>query len=173
MYSSPLTLPGELIDIPELPPDAFLRKVNRAIDGFPVSSPHHVRPVQPVQLPAALVSAKYVFVREDAVISSLAPRYRGPYLVIDRQDKYFCLQIGSKQDVVSVDRLKPVFSDAPLYSCSSSAWRKTQPSSSGKFFGSSAILCRKNTQESQVSFHSSNSSSPCTCISKSLQDFKG
>ena len=35
-------------------------------------------------------------------------------LVIERQDKYFRLQIGSKQDVVSVDRLKPVFSDTPV-----------------------------------------------------------
>ena len=89
VYGSPLTLPGELVDIPELLPDAFLRKVNRAIDGFAVSPPHHVCPVPSVQLPAALVSAKYVFVREDGVISSLATCYRGPYLVIDRQDKYF------------------------------------------------------------------------------------
>jgi transposase InsO family protein len=68
VYSSPLTLPGELVDVPELLPDTFLRKVDRAIEGFAVSPPHHVRPAQPVQLPAALVSAKYIFVREDAVI---------------------------------------------------------------------------------------------------------
>ena len=55
-----------------------------------------------------------MFVREDAVIPTLAPRYRGPYLVLERRSKYFRLQIGSKQDVVSVDRLKPVFSDAPV-----------------------------------------------------------
>ena len=60
-----------------------------------ISPPHHVRPVPSAKLPTALVSAKYVFVREDAVISSLAPRYRGPYMVLDRQDKYFRLQIGS------------------------------------------------------------------------------
>ena len=114
VYGSPLTLPGELVDVPELLPDAFLRKVNRAIDGFDVPPPHHVRPVSPVQLPSALLTAKYVVFREDAVISSLAPRYRGPYLVIDRQSKYFRLQIDSKQDVVSLDRMKPVFSDAPI-----------------------------------------------------------
>ena len=111
---SPLTLPGEHVDVPELLPDAFLRKVNRAIDGFAVPPPHHVCPVSPVQLLSALLKAKYVFVHEDAVISSLAPRYRGPYLVINRQSKYFHLQIGSKQDVVSIDHLKPVFSDAPV-----------------------------------------------------------
>jgi len=114
VYGSPLSLPGELVDVPELLPDAVLRKVNRAVEGFAVPPPHHVRPAPPVQLPAALISAKYVFVHEDSVISSLAPRYRGPYLVIDRRDKFFRLQVGSKQDVVSVDRLKPVFSDVPV-----------------------------------------------------------
>ena len=84
-----------------------------AVEGFAVPLPHLVRPVPPVQLPAALISAKYVFVREDSAKSSLTPRYRGPYLVIDRRDKYFRLQMGLKQDVVSVDRLKPVFSDTP------------------------------------------------------------
>jgi hypothetical protein len=107
-------LPGELLDVPELPPESFLRKVERAIDGFAVPPPHHVHTVPPSQLPAALLKAKFVFVREDAVIPTLAPRYPGPYLVLERRSKYFRLQIGSKQDVVSVDRLKPVFSDAPV-----------------------------------------------------------
>ena len=75
VYDSPLTLPEELVDVPELLPDAFLRKVNRAIDGFAFSAPHHVRPVSLVQLLSAFLTAKYVFVREDAIISSLAPHY--------------------------------------------------------------------------------------------------
>ena len=33
-----------------------------------------------------------------------------PYKVADRKDKYFKIQIGSKQDNISVDRLKPIFS---------------------------------------------------------------
>ena len=52
------------MDVPELLPDAFLRKVNRAIDGFAVPPPHHVCPVSPVQLLSALLKAKYVFVHE-------------------------------------------------------------------------------------------------------------
>ena len=73
VYGSPLTLPGELVDLPEMPPDTFIRKVDRAVDGFATPSPHHVRPVSPSQLPAALVAAKFVFVQEDAVIPTLAP----------------------------------------------------------------------------------------------------
>ena len=62
VYGSPLTMPGELVDVPELPPESFLRKVERAIDGFAVPPPHHVHPVPPSQLPAALLKAKFMFV---------------------------------------------------------------------------------------------------------------
>ena len=61
-----------------------------------------------------MLSAKYVFVREDAFIPSLAPLYHGPYLVLEQRDKFFRLQIGSRTDVVSVHCLKPVFSDKPV-----------------------------------------------------------
>ena len=44
-----------------------------------------------------------VFVREDTSVSPLAPLYHGPYL-------------GDRADVVSVDRLKPAFSDEPISS---------------------------------------------------------
>ena len=60
------------------------------------------------------MEAKFVFVWVDATIPTLAPHYRGPYLVIDRQSKCFCLQIGSKQDLVSVDCLKPAFRNDPI-----------------------------------------------------------
>ena len=74
ILASQSCLPGELLDVPELPPESFLRKVERAIDGFAVPPPHHVHTVPPSQLPAALLKAKFVFVREDAVIPTLAPR---------------------------------------------------------------------------------------------------
>ena len=169
MYGSPLTLPG---DVPELLPYTFLRKVNRAIDGFAVSPPHHVCPVQPVQLPAALVSAKYVFVREDAVISSLAPRYQGPYLVLDRQDKYFCLQIGSKQDVVSVDRLKPVFSDTQVTPAVSPPRGRPRLNLVTNSSVPPPIRRHQITQEGQVQADSPGSSTICTCSAEPLQVLK-
>ena len=89
-------------------------KIEQAVAGFAIPAPHHVPQSLPCQLPAALLSAKYVLVREDAYIPSLAPLYRGLYLVLEQRDKFFRLQIGSRTDVVSVDRLKPVFSDKPV-----------------------------------------------------------
>jgi len=114
VFGSALTLPGEMLDVPELHSDSYLRKIERAVNGFAVNPPHHVRSTTPPRVPAALMKSKFVFVREDTVKPTLAPRYRGPYLVVSRQSKYFRLQIGAKQDSVSVDRLKPVFSDSPL-----------------------------------------------------------
>ena len=58
--------------------------------------------------------AELVFVREDASVPSLAPLYPGPYLVLEQQDKFFILQLGSRLDIVSVDRLKPAFSEDPI-----------------------------------------------------------
>ena len=66
------------------------------------------------QLPPALLMAKFVFVREDAALPSLAPLYHGPYLVLKRRVKFFCLQLGSRTDVVSLDWLKLAFSKDPI-----------------------------------------------------------
>ena len=107
VFRAPLTVPGEFLDSSELPPAAWLIKIEQAVVGFAVSPPHHVLKTQP--LSAALMSARYVFVGEDASIPSLAPLYCGPCLVLEKSDKYFRLQLGSRTDVVSMDRLKPVF----------------------------------------------------------------
>ena len=60
------------------------------------------------------MSARYVFVREDASVPSLAPLDPEPYLVFELQIKFFRLQLGSMTDMVSVDRIKPAFSDDPI-----------------------------------------------------------
>jgi len=114
VYGSPLTVPGEFLEAPEIPNAQFISKVEKVIAGFSVSPPHHVQYSPPVEVPAALRTTKFVFVREDASKPSLSPLYRGPYLVLERRSKFFRLQIGDKVDSVSVDRLKPVFSDSPV-----------------------------------------------------------
>jgi hypothetical protein len=114
VYGSPLTVPGEFLEAPEIPSSQFISKVEKVIAGFSVSPPHHVQYSPPVEVPAALKTTKFVFVREDASKPTLSPLYRGPYLVLERRSKFFRLQIGDKVDSVSVDRLKPVFSDSPV-----------------------------------------------------------
>ena len=54
------------------------------------------------------MTADFVFIRHDAVTPPLTPLYHGPYRVLLRSDKFFRLQIGNREDTVSIDRLKPV-----------------------------------------------------------------
>ncbi|GBM76602.1 hypothetical protein AVEN_54871-1 [Araneus ventricosus] len=39
---------------------------------------------------------------------------RGPHLVVSRTSKYFTIQVGSRQQTVSIDRLKPAFQLAEI-----------------------------------------------------------
>ena len=102
---------GHSLDTSELQPSSFLEKIENAISGFSLTY-HHRAPRS--HIPPNLLRAKYVFVREDATSPPLTPLYRGPYLVIEPGDKFFKLQIGSKVDIVSIDRLKPLFYTAPV-----------------------------------------------------------
>ena len=93
---------------------SFLLKIERAVSGFSGPPRHHVPPSQPQPLPRELLTAEFVFVRDDASKPPLFPFYRGPYKVLERFEKNFILQIGDKSDSVSVDRLKAVFSSVPV-----------------------------------------------------------
>ena len=42
VYGSSLTVPGEFLGSPELPPASFLRKIENALTGFAIPPPHHV-----------------------------------------------------------------------------------------------------------------------------------
>ena len=53
------------------------------------------------------MATNFVFVRRGAPGLPLSPLYDGPYQVTARGPKYFTLQVGSRLDQVSVDRLKP------------------------------------------------------------------
>ena len=114
VYGSALTIPGEFLDASEFPSSQFISKIEKVIAGFSTSLPHHVQHSPPAEIPAALKTVKFMFVREDASKPSLTPLYRGPYLVMEWQSKIFRLQIGTRIDAVSLDRLKPVFSDSPV-----------------------------------------------------------
>ena len=60
-------------------------------------------------LPAALGSATHVFVRRDAKAPPLTRPYTGPFRVIEKNEKYFELEMNGKRDRVTVDRLKPAY----------------------------------------------------------------
>ena len=52
-----------------------------------------------------------MFVRRDDRQKPLQRPYTGPYKVLDKSDKTFLLDIGGRQEHVSIDRLKPAHVD--------------------------------------------------------------
>ena len=50
-----------------------------------------------------------MFVRHDAVKRPLQQPYDGPYLVLDRSDRFYTLDLNGHTDTVSIDRLKPAY----------------------------------------------------------------
>jgi transposase InsO family protein len=61
-----------------------------------------------------LAAAEWVYVRRGAVAGPMATPYVGPYRVLQHGEKTCRLQVGTREEVVSVDRLKPHVGAAPV-----------------------------------------------------------
>ena len=79
----------------------------KKIDLSELSNSHiHSRPKS--YIPKDLKHCEYVWLRTDRVRRSLEAPYTGPYKVLSRNDKHFCIQLSeSINSNVSIDRLKP------------------------------------------------------------------
>jgi hypothetical protein len=64
--------------------------------------------------PAHLAKAEYVYVRVGGQQKPLAAPYAGPYLVVSKGAKTFTIQVAQRQEIVSVDRLRPHTGPGPL-----------------------------------------------------------
>ena len=108
MYGAPLALPGEFLESKEPPAAEFLDNLRRPPSQLPT------RPVtnqlSSSDPPKALAAASFVFVRRGAPGPPLSPLYDGPYKVLSSGPKFFTLQLGNRQEKITVDRLKPCLS---------------------------------------------------------------
>ncbi|GBM39438.1 hypothetical protein AVEN_126318-1 [Araneus ventricosus] len=55
-----------------------------------------------------------ILYNQDRLTKPLVPPYSGPHLVLSRASKHFTIQVGSRQQTVSIDRLKPAFQLAEI-----------------------------------------------------------
>ncbi|KAG7307830.1 hypothetical protein JYU34_006426 [Plutella xylostella] len=110
VYGEPLQLPGQFLspsddyttgDVTEYA--ARLRSHMAKLTPRPTS--WHTS--SPFYIPKDLNSTTHVFLRQDMVRKPLQPPYTGPHKVIERQPKYFTIEVKGKPVNVSVDRLKP------------------------------------------------------------------
>ncbi|XP_023331963.1 uncharacterized protein LOC111704065 [Eurytemora carolleeae] len=109
VYGSFLVLPGMYLDAPEFPLEIFKSRIHSVLQSFSAPPNHNVRATAPAVF-ASLKTATHVFVRKDSTTSPLRLLYRGLYLALQKDVKYFTLQLGARADKFSRDRLKPVFS---------------------------------------------------------------
>ena len=68
----------------------------------------HTAETRPL-IPEALKKADHVFVSHGARRTPLDRPYDGPFRVTKKEEKFFVLKVGPKEQTVSVDRLKPAF----------------------------------------------------------------
>ena len=126
LFGAPLTLPGQLLESSEEPLEQVVSRL-RSIQPPPT------RPITYAEVSAAsqrIFSAQYVYVRRCGVIPPLSPLYTGPFAVVARGPKVFKLQVGDRQESVSVDRLKPHLGSSPVVPAAPPA-RGRPPSSGG------------------------------------------
>ena len=129
LYGADLVLPGQLAPTIPLPDsnaplqDFTARlKADMAATTYRMTAWHSAD--RKSQIPAALAEAKFVFVQHGARRAPLSWPYDGPYRVKKREEKYFVLQVGTKEQIVSIDRLKPAFGftdPAPVPHCAPAA----------------------------------------------------
>ena len=72
----------------------------------------------PSHVPCNLQSATHVFVQYDAHRTPLQWPYDGPFHFLHGADKFLKVNLGTRTDNVSIDRLKLAFMDAPSISAS-------------------------------------------------------
>ena len=111
VFGQAASLPGAFVNIlSEEGPHPMFTSVIDAMVFFENMS-HHRRlsrglPPREARLEKTLFEAERVLVRVDNVVPPLHPRYRGPFQVIARFDKYCSIQCEDGLKNVSVDRLK-------------------------------------------------------------------
>ena len=108
VYGQPLTIPGDMIQTgPQEQVSQHFRDIRAQMENLkPKPTSAHGAKTAGFHVPKALETAQYVYIRRSETKRSLQTPYTGPYTVITRADKWFDVQIGTRTERISIDRLK-------------------------------------------------------------------
>jgi hypothetical protein len=107
-------LPGELlVNTPAAEADLVRRLQSEWSSFVPLPTRITAVPEAVATPPPSLQNCAYVYVRKDAPSHALAAKYDGPYRVLVAGGKFFRVAVGNRQEVISVNRLKPHIGAAP------------------------------------------------------------
>ena len=113
VYGTTLHLPGEFFTTssatPLADPSDFVTTLQKHFKSIQPSPPRLTQ--RNSNISPGLSTATHVFVRHDAVRKPLQPPYDGPYLVVKRTDKHFTIKVNSRNENISINRLKPAHLD--------------------------------------------------------------
>ncbi|XP_059840370.1 uncharacterized protein LOC132401985 [Hypanus sabinus] len=113
VYGAPLAVPGEFLPAPrgqEEEPAAVLGRLREKLSNLaPIPTSQHGR--HPTCVPKDLRNCKFVFVRRGGHRPPLQRPYEGPFTVFRNNGSTFVLDVGGKEEVFTVDRLKPAHVD--------------------------------------------------------------
>ncbi len=94
---TPQAIPGQLLHVPDPPRVDIAPPPTRLLSYAAAANTP----------PAHLAKAEYMYVRIGGQQKPLAAPYAGSFLVLSKGAKTFTIQVGQRQEIVSVDRLKP------------------------------------------------------------------
>ena len=125
VYGTTLRLPAEFFHSSRtdcVDPVTYVEKLKLTMQQLQATpTRHHFH--RKVHVSDDLSHCTHVFMRHDAIRKPLQQPYDGPYKVVKRADKTFTVEVNGRQEVVSLDRLKPAHLDptasvdaAPTYS---------------------------------------------------------
>ena len=109
-YGQSLDLPGQMVLPKSKPQDltSFGNELSKAMSAQSYNSPFwHKGDSRKTFVPPDLNTSTHVLIRNDGIIPTLAPRYKGPFKVIQRRKKAYKLDVAGKIETVSIDRLVP------------------------------------------------------------------
>lgn len=110
LYGQTLRLPGEFhgeITKPHQSVSQFMDNLSEALKKS--QAQRKANAARATFIHDELISSSHVFVRNDAQKRPLTPTYDGPFLVLDRKEKYFKVKLPKRDSNISIDRLKPAF----------------------------------------------------------------